>query len=142
MTRASDIEEIGQRLTVLTLHEDDYNFDFVVDQLAGLKQAIPALSHTVGGDENWLIGWLTAEHLKGSMLYVGAITNYRKELADGRTFPFDPLTRAAIADRFNSWSTEAKSRLTLYETSGRTAETVKPWLAKIAAFNADPVNEA
>lgn len=141
MTRASNIEEIRQRLAVLTLHEDDYNFDFVVDQLAGLKEAIAGLSDTVGGDENWLIDWLTAEHLKGSMLYVGAITNYRKQLADGRTFPFDPSTRAAIADRFNSWSNGAKSRLVLYETSARTAETVKPWLAQIAAFKDDPVNE-
>ena len=141
MTRESDIEEIGQRLAVLTLHEDDYDFDFVVDQLAGLKQAITGMAHTTGGDESWLTEWLTAEHLKGSMLHVGAITNYRKQLADGRTFPFDPPTRAAIADRFNFWSIEAKSRLTLYETSGRTAETVKPWLAKIAAFKADPVNE-
>ncbi|ASD20860.1 hypothetical protein B7495_01000 [Cryobacterium sp. LW097] len=140
MTRTSEVDDIKQRLAVLTLHEDDYNFDFVVDQLAGLKQEISRLSQELDGHESWLVDWLTAEHLKGSMLYVGAITNYRKERAAGRGFPFDPLTRAAIADRFNSWSNEAKSRLALYETSDRTADTVEPWVAKIRAFNADPVN--
>lgn len=133
------VAEIADRLAVLTLDEMDLDFDLVVAQLAGVKQAIDALA-AEARSEPWLIEWLEAEHMKGSMLYVGSVTNYRKQLSDGVRPPFDPATRAALVGRFNAWAPTAAQRLALYEASARDAAVVGAWLQRLAAFRADPVH--
>jgi hypothetical protein len=142
MTRQELINEISERLAILSLGEDDLDFDFIVDQLSGLKGEIDALEIELDSAEPRLVKWLNAEHYKGTLLYVGAKTNYQKEITDGRSFPFDPQTRAALAARFNAWSVEALSRLRIYTPSDGSADTVKTWMRELDAFRADPTGTA
>lgn len=134
------MQELHDRFATLTLSEDDLDFDFIVDQLASLKAEIDGLEMQLDGEESWLIEWLNAEHYKGALLYVGAKTNYRKEIADGRAFPFNPTTRAALCSRFNAWSATARGRLALYGQADPNVTVVKPWLAELAKFKANPVS--
>ena len=138
MNREQAMRDISQRFAILTLDEEDFDFDFVVEQLAGIKDAIVELNAAVP-QEPWLGKWLEAEHVKGGMLYVAAITNYRKQLSDGLKPPFDPQTRAGIVGRFNRWSNEARARVAAYESNTRTADVVADWMRTLAAFHADPL---
>jgi hypothetical protein len=139
-TRDEALIDIASTLSVLTLDERDMDFDFVVSHLATLKGEIDAFEGVLHGSEPWLATYLSKAHVKGAILFVGAKTNYRKQLADGRKWPFTPEVRDQIMSRFNSWGPDTLERLSTYEESDRSAAIVAPWIVALDRFKADPTH--
>jgi hypothetical protein len=139
VTREQEFEEIAERLEILTLDED-FNFDLLVSVLREVKQDIDTFEASIGASEPWAVDWTRLEHYKGTLLYVGAISNYRKQEAAKLKYPFEPSIRAGIIDRFNSWSAEAAHRVRTYAIPGGTGEIVTPWLEPSREFKATPLS--
>jgi hypothetical protein len=108
MDREDSLREIADRLAVLTLTEEDLEFDFVLDQLTGLKEEIRNLAAVAGESDTGLIAWLQDEHVRGMVLYSAAQSNLRSQRALGLAAPYDPATRSGITSQFGSWAASAR----------------------------------
>jgi hypothetical protein len=111
MDREDSLREIADRLAVLTLSEEDLEFDFVLDQLTGLKEEIRNLAAAAGNDDAGLIAWLQDEHVRGMVLYAAAQSNLRSQRSLGLAAPYDPATRAGITSQFGSWAAAARAEV-------------------------------
>jgi hypothetical protein len=139
MTADDTINDIRELLATLTLGEEDFNFDFINKLLMSLETKIRDFDAQATSEHSLPIQWLDLEYLKGSMLYVGAKMNYRKQLAEGKSYPFEPATRAAIVDRFNLWSATAGLRVERFIDGRDDIQSVHEWIAELERFRADPV---
>ena len=74
------------------------------------------------------------------MLWTAAKTNWNKEQSGGTDSTFNVRTRATLVTRFNTWVTDFQRRLDTYETTGRSASVVRPWIAELERFRQDPVH--
>ncbi|RWZ61201.1 hypothetical protein ELQ92_09250 [Labedella populi] len=111
MDREESLREIAERLAVLTLSEEDLEFDFVLDQLTGLKEEIRNLSVVAQETDAALIAWLQDQHVRGMVLYSAAQSNLRTQRSLGLAAPYDPATRAGITSQFGAWAASARDEV-------------------------------
>jgi hypothetical protein len=111
MDREDSLREIADRLAVLTLSEEDLEFDFVLDQLTGLKEEIRNLAAAARDSDAPMVAWLQDEHVRGMVLYAAAQSNLRSQRSLGLAAPYDPATRAGITSQFGSRAAAARAEV-------------------------------
>jgi hypothetical protein len=111
MDRDDFLDEIAERMAILTLTEEDLHFDFVLAQLTGLKEELRAYSTVADASDRALLDWLEAEYVRGMVLYSAAQANLRTQRLRGASAPYDPATRSGITSQFTAWAGRVSARL-------------------------------
>lgn len=130
----TDLTLVRSLASDLSLSEATVDTAAITDALAALKQAMLGVTAT---DPN-VATWLSEEHFAGGVIAVAATMNKRAE-GTGRGAQFNLQPRSQIIDRFNAWAAQFVERIDAV-MSGRA--TAGQFLPTLAAFRADPINNA